>query len=235
MDQEPLEHLGEAVEMRSLVFIRSNFRCVSKARHFSEQAKVNDAAKAEAANKRNSTAKAPLKDLPKAQNRREAASDYGFGRLHLNTNTHFSIQRPPVPHPSFNILVCTMLLEAVMPDHVEFFAYFSRHAALCFGLPCTVVIHMPDQHDHWTVIKGPFVHAKVKENFERRTYKRVLQIYDAKPEKVDEWVKYVHSSMPMGIDMEVTRFRWEPESVSQTLDKEAKEIWHSWSKKNIFS
>lgn len=59
----------------------------------------------------------------------------------------------------------------------------------------------------WTVLKGPFVHKKNQENFERRVHKRAIKAYDADPEVVERWIKYLESHTMGGVGMRI--IRWE--------------------------
>jgi hypothetical protein len=53
------------------------------------------------------------------------------------------------------------------------------------------------------------VHAKTKEVFERKTYSRLIQVFDSHPDTVKQWIKYVNDNLPSGIDLKVSRFEWE--------------------------
>ncbi|RKO85854.1 ribosomal protein S10 domain-containing protein, partial [Blyttiomyces helicus] len=99
-------------------------------------------------------------------------------------------------------LVCTLKLTAYMPDHLHFTAYFARYAAHAFGLPCSDIMHPKEHIQRWVMNKGHFIHAKTKEEFERRTYYAVLQIFDGDAEVVRKWVDYVRINLPAGIDLE---------------------------------
>lgn len=67
---------------------------------------------------------------------------------------------------------------------VEFVANFLMRAAFYLGIPAKGPTPMPGKVKRWTVIRSPFVHAKSKENWERRTYRRSIKLYDANPEVV---------------------------------------------------
>jgi small subunit ribosomal protein S10 len=109
-----------------------------------------------------------------------------------------------------------------MDDHLDTVAYFARYSAHQMGLPCTPTIHLEPKLERWTVNKSPFVHARAKEAFERRTYHRVIQIHDGNLSVVNEWIDYVNSKLPAGVKMKVRTYDWHPigqykESSAQTI------------------
>ena len=52
-----------------------------------------------------------------------------------------------------------------------------------------------------TVLRGPFVHKKYQENFERRTHRRVIKVFDANREIVDLWLRYLKKNGIGGVGM----------------------------------
>jgi small subunit ribosomal protein S10 len=50
-------------------------------------------------------------------------------------------------------------------------------------------------------LKGPFVHKKAQENFEKRTHRRVLKIYDTEKEVLDLWLRYLKKNSIGGVGM----------------------------------
>lgn len=69
----------------------------------------------------------------------------------------------------------------------------------------------------WTVIRGPFVHKKSQENFERRVHKRAIKAWDADPEIVNVWVKYLRKHMMPGVGMRVTKWERAPVGIGQRV------------------
>ncbi|KAL2920086.1 28S ribosomal protein S10, mitochondrial [Polyrhizophydium stewartii] len=130
-----------------------------------------------------------------------------------------SLDVPPIAEPkrTHNQLVCNLELSGFMPDHLDFVAYFARHAAKALKMPTSDTIHLKTAINRWFTNKGPFVHAKTKEIFERKTYHRLIQAFDASPETITAWVKYVNESLPPGVDLKVERFEWEPLGFGKAL------------------
>ncbi|CAG8546133.1 13860_t:CDS:1 [Acaulospora colombiana] len=84
-------------------------------------------------------------------------------------------------------------------------------------MPCSGSIPLPTQTSRWTVIKGPFVHKKSQENFERKTHKRFLIIKDTNREVVERWLWYLTKSCPAGVGMRVTLWEWEKLGVGKEM------------------
>lgn len=118
-----------------------------------------------------------------------------------------------IPITDKSVLVCTAYLRGYMPDHLSTFSYFARYTAQALSLPVSPIIHGPTDIEKWWMSKGPFVHAKKKEIFEKKEYVRILQIYDGNRETVGEWVKQVSGKLPAGVEMKVEEYEWEAENV----------------------
>ncbi|TPX47650.1 hypothetical protein SeLEV6574_g02536 [Synchytrium endobioticum] len=115
---------------------------------------------------------------------------------------------PPSP-PTGQRLVCTLKLSSHMPDHIDFLSFFAIHSAKAMSIPCTQnVIHLPTDWKKWNLIKSPFIFAKSKEIFEEKVYHRAVQLFDVDRLTVNEWVKYVVSRLPDGVDAQVDRYEW---------------------------
>jgi len=66
---------------------------------------------------------------------------------------------------------------------------------------------LPTKRSLWTVPKGPFIHKKTQENFERKEHKRAIKAWDADPEVVERWIKYLESHALGGVGVRI--IRWE--------------------------
>jgi small subunit ribosomal protein S10 len=91
------------------------------------------------------------------------------------------------------------------------FTHFASHAASSLAIPVSRTIFLPTQRSLWTVPKGPFVHKKNQENFERRVHKRAIKAWDADPDVVERWIKYLESHTLGGVGMRI--IRWERATV----------------------
>ncbi|KAH8105453.1 ribosomal protein S10 domain-containing protein [Cristinia sonorae] len=108
---------------------------------------------------------------------------------------------------------------------LNLFLHFTSHAASALGVPITRPASLPTQRRLWTVIKGPFVHKKAQENFERKTHKRVVKVYDADQEVVDRLVRYLGRHELAGVGMRVVRWHRAPVGVGRkTVEVMAREV-----------
>ena len=64
-------------------------------------------------------------------------------------------------------------------------------------------IPLPTERQIWTVNRSPHVVKKSREQFEMRTHKRLLDIYDPTPQTVDALMKL---NLPPGVDVEIKAF-----------------------------
>jgi len=98
---------------------------------------------------------------------------------------------------------------------IALFTHFASHAAASLGIPTSGIVALPTQRSLWTVIRGPFVHKKSQENFERRVHKRAMKAFDADSEVIDRWVKYLELHVMAGVGLRITRWHRMPISVGQ--------------------
>ncbi|KAI6127080.1 ribosomal protein S10 domain-containing protein, partial [Pisolithus sp. B1] len=94
---------------------------------------------------------------------------------------------------------------------------FDGNQRTALGIPASRPVHLPTQRSMWTVIRGPFVHKKSQENFERRVHKRAIKAWDADPEIVNMWVKYLRKHMMPGVGMRVTKWERAPVGIGQQV------------------
>ncbi len=70
------------------------------------------------------------------------------------------------------------------------------------------------------MLRSPFAHKKSQENFERKVHKRAIKAWDANPEVVERWVKYLRMHALGGVGMKVTRWEHLPLGVGQSRYKD---------------
>ena len=61
-------------------------------------------------------------------------------------------------------------------------------------------IPLPTRRSLYTVLRGPNIDKKSREQFETRVHKRLIDIYDSTPQTVDALMKL---DLPAGIDIEI--------------------------------
>lgn len=106
-------------------------------------------------------------------------------------------------------LACELQVRSFESDDLDFFVDFALRAAFYLKLPITGSVPLPTRRERWTVIRSPFVHAKSKENFERRTHKRLLKVYDANPEVVEIWLSTLRKHAMPGVGMKAHLYTFE--------------------------
>ncbi len=92
------------------------------------------------------------------------------------------------------------------PRNLEFFCNFALRVAYYLGIPATGPKPLPVKRERWTVIRAPFVHAKSKENFERKTYTRMLRLWDANDRVVDTFLAYIKENSVWGVGVKVNMY-----------------------------
>lgn len=58
------------------------------------------------------------------------------------------------------------------------------------------------------MLKSPFVKKKAQENFERRTHKRAIKVYDADRDALDLWLRYLRQNGLPGVGMKAYIHEW---------------------------
>ncbi|KAG5646781.1 hypothetical protein DXG03_002158 [Asterophora parasitica] len=126
-----------------------------------------------------------------------------------------------------DIPVANIQFRSHHPRLLDLFTHFATHAASSLGIPTSRVVTLPTKRTLWTVPRSPFAHKKSQENFERRVHKRAIKAWDAHPEAVDRWCRYLRRHALGGVGMRVTRWERHPlgvgkarlEEVAKRLDK----------------
>jgi len=82
------------------------------------------------------------------------------------------------------------------------------HAAYSLGIPVSRPVSLPTTRSLYTVIKSPFVHKKSQENFERKTHRRLIKVWDTDREVIDKWLRYLTQYGIGGVGMKAQIFEW---------------------------
>ncbi|ODV92056.1 hypothetical protein CANCADRAFT_13737, partial [Tortispora caseinolytica NRRL Y-17796] len=109
--------------------------------------------------------------------------------------------------PTNDIPVCDLQIRSYVLDYVAFFAEFAIRSAYFLGMPVSGPVPLPHKTERWTVIRGPFAHAKSKENFERITYRRLIQVKDATPKQVQTWLAFLRQHEYEAIGMKANVYQ----------------------------
>lgn len=114
-----------------------------------------------------------------------------------------------------NIPVALVHFRSHYPHHLDLFTHFVTHAAASLGIPISRPVYLPTQRSLWTVPKGPFVHKKSQENFERKVHKRAIKAWDADQQVVDRWLRYLERHVMAGVGIRITRWERAPTGVGE--------------------
>lgn len=61
-------------------------------------------------------------------------------------------------------------------------------------------VPLPTEKEKWTTLKSTFVHKNSREQFERRTHKRLIDIVNPTPKTIDA---LSNLNLPAGVDIEI--------------------------------
>lgn len=123
--------------------------------------------------------------------------------------------RPLRRKAEYGLPVCDLQLRSYSVRNVEFFADFAIRAAYYLNLPVSGPVPLPRIVERWTVPRSNFVHKKSKENFERITLRRLIQIKDGSPESVQAWLAFLRKHAFYGVGMKANV--WENESLGKII------------------
>ena len=115
--------------------------------------------------------------------------------------------REPLPRPH-KCHVATLALHAHHPYNLDLYTSFALAAAHNMRMPTSGAAALPTTKSLWTVIKSPFVHKKAQENFERRTHRRIIKVYDTDRDTVDLWLRYLRKNGIGGVGMKAMVHEW---------------------------
>lgn len=102
--------------------------------------------------------------------------------------------------------VCDLQLRSYSVRNLEFMCDFALRAAYYCHLPASGPVPLPRKTERWTVPRGHFVHKKSQENYERVTYKRLIQIKDGHPETVELWLAFLRKHQYHGVGMKANMY-----------------------------
>ncbi|WWD03992.1 ribosomal protein S10 [Kwoniella europaea PYCC6329] len=116
-------------------------------------------------------------------------------------NKYLSFPRVTPRKPTHGVHVATLHLQSYHPYNLDLTTQFAVHSAHSLNIPTTLPAFLPRERSLYTVLKSPFVKKKAQENFERRTHKRAIKVYDSSKEAVDLWLRYLRQNGLPGVGM----------------------------------
>ncbi|KAE8232796.1 hypothetical protein CF326_g2166 [Tilletia indica] len=119
--------------------------------------------------------------------------------------------QPPESAPlTHGVHVATLSLWTYGPTlhNLENFSIFALRVMGSLGIPHSGIARLPTRTSLWTVPKSPFVHKKAQENFERRTHRRAIKMWDANPEVVDRCLAFLREHSMAEVHSKAQLFRY---------------------------
>ncbi|KAK2739031.1 Tryptophan--tRNA ligase, mitochondrial [Myotisia sp. PD_48] len=142
----------------------------------------------------------------------------------LPKNVQAVYMKPFKRKAEYGLPVCNLQLRSYSARHVEFFADFALRAAYYLNIPAAGPIPLPRMIERWTVIRSPFIHKKSKENFERITCRRLIQLQDAHPETVQVWLAFLRKHAFHGVGMKANLWEHTNLDVGKEMDEAGKTL-----------
>lgn len=119
--------------------------------------------------------------------------------------------------PTMGLPVCDLQLRSYSVRNLEFMCDFALRAAYYCHLPASGPVPLPRKTERWTVPRGHFVHKKSQENYERVTYKRLIQIKDGHPETVELWLAFLRKHQYYGVGMKANMYGFDELGVGKRM------------------
>lgn len=103
---------------------------------------------------------------------------------------------------------CDLQLRSFSARNVEFFSDWALRVAYYLNLPAYGPVPLPNITEKWTVPKSHFIFKKSQENFQRITYRRLIQLKDGHPDNVKLWLAYLRKHQYHGVAMKANVWEW---------------------------
>ena len=126
----------------------------------------------------------------------------------FTTVPSIGITKPDVLPRTHSIPVASLHFRSYFPHLLDLQTHFVLHSAYLLGIPVSRPAHLPIQRTLVTVLKSPFVHKKSMENWDRKTYKRGIKVWDCDPAVLKGWLAYLERNSVEGVGMRITRWEW---------------------------
>lgn len=94
---------------------------------------------------------------------------------------------------------------------MDAFCRFIRGAAI-EGLDahCPPAHTPPVRFERWTVLASPHVHKTARTQFERRTHRRLVQVFNLHPDLISKFIWYVRLHSPPDVKVDALVHRYAP-------------------------
>ncbi|WWC91865.1 ribosomal protein S10 [Kwoniella dendrophila CBS 6074] len=127
----------------------------------------------------------------------ESALPVPFSKI----NKYLSFPPVKLHKPIHGVHVATLHLQSYQTYNLDLTTQFAVHSAHSLNIPTTLPAFLPSEKSLYTVLKSPFVKKKAQENFERKTFKRAIKVYDSSKDSIDLWLRYLRQNGLPGVGM----------------------------------
>ena len=116
-------------------------------------------------------------------------------------------------------LVCSVEFSCHDALFVDFYTDFAQRAAGALKMPCSGRIPRETIKERWTVPRASFVYHKAQDQFERRTHRRAINIYNTSPETLNIWLAYIYRRAPSFVKFKTQLVVYEDMDCSKSMEK----------------
>jgi len=116
---------------------------------------------------------------------------------------------------TYGVPTADLQLRSFHVRSLEFFCDFALRAAYYLNLPAFGPVPLPRITERWTVPRSHFIFKKSQENFERITYRRLIQIRDGHIDSVQIWLAFLRKHQYPGVGMKANV--WEYSKLGRLL------------------
>ncbi|KAG8761699.1 mitochondrial 37S ribosomal protein rsm10 [Serendipita sp. 396] len=130
------------------------------------------------------------------------------GESWFSTTPSIGLDVPKTIPRTHSIPVASLHFRSYFPHLVDLQTHIVQHSAYGLGIPVSKPVHLPTQRTLITVLRSPFIHKKSMENWERKTHKRAVKVWDCNPELLTGWLAWLERNGIAGVGMRVTRWEY---------------------------
>eukprot|EP00834_Sanchytrium_tribonematis_P004692 NODE_244_length_11882_cov_0.560214.p9 type:complete len:167 gc:universal NODE_244_length_11882_cov_0.560214:8173-8673(+) len=110
-----------------------------------------------------------------------------------------------------------VMLHSSNLEKLRFYALFSMEACQAFGAK-SALSPLPRKMKYYTVLKSAFKFKQAQETYEKRTFRRLIKIYNTHPETANQLLYYLNDNTPDGVKMKSHQYFYEDENVLKRID-----------------
>ena len=122
------------------------------------------------------------------------------------------------------LLCAEIILKSSSIDKLKFYSDFSKEACDAFGAKSSGIMNLPRKMRYYTVLKSVFKYKQAQETFEKRTYQRMIKVYNTHPETLNNLLYYINDNSVDGVELKTNEYSYEDNTLNERMDKELSQI-----------